>query len=81
MRINDLKQFVDKTVTLRMTDGETAKVKVDFVDEEYEDIIAAVLETSRPEHYALLALYTPLPQGTSYLPNCRTKYSQPLRGS
>lgn len=51
MRINDLKQFVDKTVTLRMADGETAKVKVDFVDEEYEDIIAAVLESSRPEHY------------------------------
>jgi hypothetical protein len=51
VRINDLKQFVDKTVTLRMTDGETAKVKVDFVDEEYEDVIGAVLETSRPEHY------------------------------
>jgi hypothetical protein len=51
VRINDLKQFVDRTVTLRMTDGETAKVKVDFVDEEYEDIIAAVLETSRPERY------------------------------
>ncbi|MFZ0953182.1 MAG: hypothetical protein WAN17_13005 [Candidatus Sulfotelmatobacter sp.] len=59
MRINDLKQFVDKTVTLRMTDGETAKVKVDFVDEEYDDIIAAVVETSRPEHYrAPCAVYT-----------------------
>ena len=59
MRINNLKQFVDKTVTLRMTDGETAKVKVDFVDEEYDDIIAAVLETLRPEHYrAPCALYT-----------------------
>jgi hypothetical protein len=59
MRINDLKQFVDKTVTLRMADGETAKVKVDFVDEEYEDIIAAVMETSRPEHYcAPCAVYT-----------------------
>ncbi len=50
MRIDDLKQFVDRTVTLRMTDGGTAKVRVDFVDEEYEDIIAAVVETSRPEH-------------------------------
>jgi hypothetical protein len=49
VRINDLKQFVDGTLTLRMTDGETAKVKVDFVDEEWKDIIAAVLETSRPE--------------------------------
>jgi hypothetical protein len=59
MRINDLKKFVDRTVILRMTDGETAKVKVDFVDEEYEDIIAAVLETSRPEHYRTpRAVYT-----------------------
>ena len=51
MRINDLERFVDKTVTLRMTDGETVKVKVDFVYEEYEDIIGAVVESSRPEHY------------------------------
>ena len=42
-----------------MTDGETAKVKIDFVDEECEDIIAAVLETSRPEHNrAPCALHT-----------------------
>ena len=59
MRINDLKQFVDRTVTRRMRDGETAKVKVDFVDEESEDIIASVLETSRPEHYRTpCAVYT-----------------------
>jgi hypothetical protein len=51
MRITDLKKFVERTVTLRMTDGETAKVKVNFVDEEDEDIIAAVMETSRPELY------------------------------
>ena len=51
MRISDLKQFVDRTAMLRMTDGETAKVKVDFVDEEYEDIIGALVETSRPECY------------------------------
>ncbi|HEY6303963.1 MAG TPA: hypothetical protein VIX14_12945 [Terriglobales bacterium] len=59
MRIKDLKQFVDRTVTLRMKDGETAKVKIGFVDEEDEDIIAAVVETSRPEHYrAACAVYT-----------------------
>jgi hypothetical protein len=51
MKIDDLKQFVGRTVALRMTDGETPKVKVNFVDEEYEDIIAAVLESSCPEHY------------------------------
>ncbi len=51
MRIHDLKQFVEKTVTLRLMNGETAKVKVDFVDEESGDIVAAVLEASDPEHY------------------------------
>lgn len=51
MRIDDLKQFVDKTVTLRMNDGEIVKVKVTFVDEEYEDITAAVVESSCPDHY------------------------------
>jgi hypothetical protein len=59
MRIDDLKQFVDKTVTVRMNDGEIAKVKVTFVDEEYEDVIAAVVEASCPDHYrAPCAVYT-----------------------
>jgi hypothetical protein len=49
MRINDLKPFVDKTVKIRMRDGEIATVKVSLVDE--EDRIAAVQETSHPEHY------------------------------
>ena len=51
MRIGDLKQFVDKTVTVRMKDGEIAKLKVNSVDEESEDIIAAVEKTSCPHHY------------------------------
>lgn len=59
MRIDELKNFVDKTVMLRMRDGETAKVKVGFVDVEYEEVIAAVVESSRPEHYrAPCAVYT-----------------------
>jgi len=59
MRIGDLKQFVDKTVTVHMNDGEIAKVKITFVDEESEDIIGAVEETSRPERYrAACAVHT-----------------------
>jgi len=59
MRIADLRQFLDKTVTVRMNDGEVAKVKVTFVDEEYEDVIAAVVETSCPDHYRnACAVYT-----------------------
>jgi hypothetical protein len=57
MRINELKQFVDTTVTLRMRDGEIAKVKVNFVDEEYENIVALVVETSC-RHRAPCAMYT-----------------------
>ena len=51
MRIDDLKQFLDRTVTLRMTDGEIVKVKVQSVDEESDDIFAAVLATSLSEGY------------------------------
>ena len=41
MRIEELKQFVDTTVILRMSSGETVKVKVIFVDEDSEYLIAA----------------------------------------
>ena len=51
MKITDLKQFLDKTVTLRLTNGETAKVKVDFLDEDSGDLVGAVLETSNPDDY------------------------------
>ena len=34
-----------------MKDGEIAKVKITFVDEESADLIAAVVETSCPDHY------------------------------
>ena len=51
LELMDLRQFLDKTVVLHMTDGENAKVRVDFLDQEYEDIIVKVLETSHPEHY------------------------------
>ena len=59
MRINELKHFVDRTVTLRMRNGEIAKVKVNFVDEENEDILVLVVETSCKEHdRAPCALHT-----------------------
>lgn len=51
MTLDDLKQFLDKTVVLRMNDGERATVKVRLVDEEYADLIVDVLETSTPERY------------------------------
>jgi hypothetical protein len=50
MKISELTEFVDKTVTLRMTDGEVAKVRVDFISEEDEDIVD-VLESTRLAPY------------------------------
>jgi hypothetical protein len=59
MTLNDLKQFLNKTVRLRMIDGEVAKVRVRLVDEEYDDLIVDVLETTSPERYRdHLAAYT-----------------------
>jgi hypothetical protein len=33
-----------------MTNGETVKVRVRAIDEEYDNLIVDVLETSTPEH-------------------------------
>jgi hypothetical protein len=51
MRAGEFAKFVDRTLMLRMTNGETAKVKVNFLDEEAGEIVGAVLEASDPEHY------------------------------
>jgi hypothetical protein len=58
MKISDLKAFVDKTVTLRMTDGELAKVLVHSTSEEYDDIIVDVLESTRSQPYNPRSAYT-----------------------
>jgi small nuclear ribonucleoprotein (snRNP)-like protein len=58
MKISELKEFVDKTVTLRMTDGEVLRVRVIFRSEEYNDIIVDVLETTRPERYDPSSAYS-----------------------
>jgi hypothetical protein len=59
MMLSDLKLFRDQTVTLRMRNGEIAKVKVVLLDEEYDDLIVDVLEASTPERYRdSLAAYT-----------------------
>jgi hypothetical protein len=58
MKIADLKPFVDKAVTLRLTDGEVAKVRVLWISEEYDDIIVDVLESSRSQPYDPASAYT-----------------------
>jgi hypothetical protein len=49
--IDQLREFQDRVVILRLTDSEILKAKIDFVDLEYEDIIVKVLETNMPEQY------------------------------
>jgi hypothetical protein len=51
MTLDELRRFLDRTVVLRMTDGERATVRVRFVDEEYADLVVDVLETSSPDRY------------------------------
>jgi len=51
MTIDELKPFEDKTVVLRLNDGEVARVKILFVDIEHEDIIVDIAETARPDKY------------------------------
>ena len=58
MRLSELKEYLDKTVILRMTDGEVAKVCVRFADEEYDDIIVDVLESTRSQPYDPASAYT-----------------------
>jgi hypothetical protein len=49
--IEQLREFQDHTVVLRLLDGERLMARINFVDLEYKDIIVDVLETSHPEHY------------------------------
>jgi hypothetical protein len=58
MKIVDLKGFVDKTVTLRLTEDEVAKVRVLWISEEYDDIIVDVLESTRSQPYDPSSAYT-----------------------
>ena len=58
MKISDLKPFVDKTVTLRMSNGEVAEVRVEFISEEYDDIIVGVLKSTRSLPYDPACSYT-----------------------
>ena len=49
--ISELRPYEDKTVRLRLLDGEVSTVKVNFIDPEYEDLIVDVIDTNRPNTY------------------------------
>ena len=51
MTILELRPYQDKTVVLRLHDGEIVTVKILFVDAEYEDIIVDIIRSSRPAEY------------------------------
>ena len=51
MTIEQLQQFLDSKVILRLSDGEILTARINFVDVEYEDVIVDVVETSNPSKY------------------------------
>ena len=51
MTVAELKPLEDKTVALRLRDGEVATANVIFVDAEYEDIIVDIVTTNHPLTY------------------------------
>ena len=51
MNVSELKPFEGSEVVLHLKDGEVLRVKIHFVDSEYQDIVVDVLETNQPEHY------------------------------
>lgn len=63
MTIQELKKFEDKIVVLNLTDGERLRVKLCWVDIEYDDIIVDVLETNQPQYYKDTSAAYAIPRG------------------
>ena len=51
MTTAELHPYQDKTVVVRLSDGEVATVKIILVDSEHEDIVVDIIHTDRPEQY------------------------------
>ncbi|HUQ49630.1 MAG TPA: hypothetical protein VM056_02860 [Terriglobales bacterium] len=51
MTFEEAALFLDKTVMLRLHDGEVSKVKIVWVSDEYQDITVDVLETNNTVNY------------------------------
>ena len=49
MQLADLKPYEDRELTLHMTDGETLRAKILFVDPEYDDVIVDLIGTNKPD--------------------------------
>jgi hypothetical protein len=49
--IAEVRSYQDKTVILKLSDGEITTAKIAFVDAEYEDIVVDIISTNRPDNY------------------------------
>jgi hypothetical protein len=47
----NLRQFQDRVVRIRSTEGEVMVAKVVLVDQEHQDLIMDVLSTDQPDRY------------------------------
>ncbi|HLO07767.1 MAG TPA: hypothetical protein VK198_14055 [Terriglobales bacterium] len=51
MTMAEIRPYQDKTVILKLSDGEITTGKIAFVDAEYEDIVVDIISTNRPGNY------------------------------
>lgn len=51
MIMAEIRPYQDKTVILKLSDGEITTGKIAFVDTEYEDIVVDIISTNRPANY------------------------------
>jgi hypothetical protein len=51
LTIAEIKPYQDKTVILKLSNGEITTAKIVFIDTEYEDFVVDVVTTNRPDTY------------------------------
>jgi hypothetical protein len=51
MTLTEVQAYQDRTVIVKLMDGEVTTCKIVFVDSEYEDIVVDILSTNRPANY------------------------------
>ena len=51
MTIAEVRPYQDKTVILKLSDGEITTAKIAFVDVEDEGIVVDIISTNRPDNY------------------------------
>jgi hypothetical protein len=51
VNVSEVKAYQHREVILRLDDGDVIRAKLAHVDEEYQDVVVEVVESTQPEHY------------------------------